>query len=81
MDTKTQENVQGCRSGSANETNPVKKFMSAPTQTRGMAIKAFCSQCMGCNEERIEPGFAKMVRECTAPRCALYKFRPFQAKD
>lgn len=60
------------------EKNPVLGYDKKPT--RGSAIKAFCAQCMGCNREHVEPGFAKEIRNCTAPWCALYKFRPYQSK-
>lgn len=34
--------------------------------TRGKAIKAFCTECMG---------FSEHPRECTSPLCPLYPFR------
>jgi hypothetical protein len=38
--------------------------------TRGQAIKQACKDCM-C-------GVTAEVRNCTAPHCPLYTFRPFQ---
>jgi hypothetical protein len=40
------------------------------TYTRGMAIKQFCRDCMN--------GSADEVRNCSAPECPLFCFRPFQ---
>jgi len=42
--------------------------------SRKAAIDAFCWQCMGGANH----GTRRMIRECTAPRCALFRFRPFQ---
>lgn len=40
--------------------------------TRGKAIKAMCRDCMA--------GKAEEVRNCTAPLCPLYPFRPYASK-
>lgn len=52
-----------------------KTFEKAKT-SRAAAIKIFCVECMGGSQ-----GYAKAVRECTAPDCALYPFRPYQKQD
>jgi len=36
------------------------------------AIKAFCNECLGF--------MAIDIRNCTAPACPLYEFRPYQVK-
>jgi hypothetical protein len=41
--------------------------------TRGLAIKHFCRDCMN--------GVASEVKNCTAPECPLYPFRPYQKKS
>lgn len=61
------------------ETNPVKRFWNNPTQ--GRAIKAFCSHCVGCTREEIEPGFKETIRDCASTDCPLWMFRPYQAKE
>ncbi len=61
------------------EMNPVRKFRQIHS-SRAAAIKAKCSQCMGCSDDYIEPGFRTQVRDCTAPDCALWGFRPWQMK-
>lgn len=38
-----------------------------------MAIKNFCMGCVG--------GIRKDIRECTAPQCPLYIYRPYQNGD
>lgn len=62
------------------EHNPIRKLRNRPESLR-MSINAFCAQCMGCTDESIEPGFREQVRNCTAPRCALYAVRPYQQKE
>lgn len=64
---------------SAPETNPIVKFRKKPT--RGGAIKAFCCQCMGCDDDSLEPGFRADIRDCPAIKCALHQYRPFQRKE
>lgn len=60
------------------ETNPITKFRKKPT--RGGAIKAMCAQCMGCDENSLEPGFRADIRDCANRGCALHQYRPFQRK-
>ena len=52
--------------------NPIEKAKQNPKSMR-LAINAFCYECMG---------FAKSwrtdVRDCTAPNCPLYGFRPYK---
>lgn len=66
------------RSTTKVQSNPILAYDKNPTRSR--AIKAMCTQCMGCTRERIEPGFARLIRECAAPSCPLYQFRPYQKK-
>lgn len=62
----------------APEHNPIVKFLNAPTA--GKAIKAKCSECMGCTKDRIEPGFKQSIRDCTSYQCPLYAFRPYRPR-
>ncbi len=78
MDNELIKKMTEARKGVVSENNPVKKLLTAEKPTRSMAIRAFCSQCMGCDAERIEPGFISDIRNCTSIRCALYDFRPYQ---
>lgn len=61
------------------QSNPLLKFAEKPT--RAYAIRAKCAECMGCTKESINPGFRKMIRDCTAPACPLFQFRPYQQKE
>jgi len=49
---------------------PEERAAEAPNSLM-RAITAMCWQCMGK-----EPGWKNMVRDCTAPKCALYPHRP-----
>ncbi len=80
MDTDLIEKMREARKGVVSVNNPVKKLLTAEKPTRSLAIRAFCAQCMGCDEERIEPGFIGEIRNCTSIKCALYDFRPYQKK-
>ena len=40
------------------------------TLTRGKAIRYFCYECMGWQKQE--------VRNCTAPNCPLFPFRPLR---
>ena len=69
------------------ETNTVKKYLAArPTASMRLAINAMCAHCMGCTaseqgqqfEDWREPGFVQLIRDCTAPHCPLFDFRPYQ---
>lgn len=81
MDTERLRKMQEGRalSTAKPQNNLILAYDKNPT--RGRAIKAACAQCIGCTRERIEPGFVKLIRECTAPSCALYCFRPYQKKE
>ena len=50
------------------------------TKSRKLAINAMCAHCMGCTEGYRDPGFVEEVRNCTAPKCPLWHFRPYQQK-
>ncbi|MBG56801.1 MAG: hypothetical protein CMK46_00750 [Porticoccus sp.] len=60
------------------EQNPVKRALIRPT--RKNAIDAMCAQCLGCTKDHIESGFRESIRDCTAPHCSLFPFRPYQVK-
>jgi len=68
------------------EVNPLKRHYAKPT--RKSAIFAFCAHCMGCTAteqgngytDHMERNYAKAIRQCSAPSCPLYRFRPFQVK-
>ncbi len=62
------------------EHNAYKKYMESEKKTRSAAIKAMCANCMGCTLEHLEPGYRDSIRNCTAPQCPLYPFRPYQEK-
>ena len=55
--------------------NPVEKAL-ANHQSKSLAIRAFCYQCMG---EGGDPGWQNEIRNCTAPKCALYNHRPYRS--
>ena len=66
------------------EMNPIKRYYAKPT--RKTAIFAMCAHCMGCTateqgngqEDHLEPCFRIEIRNCTAPGCPLFHFRPYQ---
>lgn len=60
-----------------NISNPIEKFI-VKNGSRTAAINAMCAQCVGCTENHLEPGFRTTIKECTSPKCALYKFRPYK---
>ena len=59
------------------EHNPIIQFKKNPT--RANAIRAKCSECMGCSEERLETGFKESIRLCSSWACPLHSFRPYRA--
>ena len=62
-----------------NTYNPIIQYERKRTRQR--AIKAMCAHCMGCTRDHIEPGFRECIRNCTAPHCPLYFYRPYQDKE
>lgn len=62
------------------ETNPIRRAKLKPN-SRARAITAMCAHCMGCTEERVEPGWRRDVRECAATKCPLHSFRPGRTED
>ena len=46
------------------------------TNRKGVAIKAFCVECMG-----YDTGLAENIRNCTDHGCPLYSHRPYRNKD
>lgn len=61
-------------SGEFEMLDPVEKAKRNP-QSRQLAIAAFCCQCMGGPGEA---GYRGHIRNCTAPTCPLYQFRPYK---
>jgi hypothetical protein len=43
-----------------------------------LAISAFCASCMGSTPQHREPGVNDLIRECSAPDCPLFHFRPYK---
>ncbi len=57
--------------------NPIELAKANP-QSKAMAIRAFCCQCVG----GMVPNWRNEIRGCTAPNCPLYPHRPYkQAAD
>ena len=50
--------------------NPFRKAYARRSATQ--AIKAMCLDCLQFDK--------KAIRECTAPRCPLWRYRPYQVK-
>ena len=61
------------------QLNPVRKAIEKPT--RGNAIKAMCAHCMGCTDDFLAENFRAEIRDCSAPKCPLHPFRPYQRKQ
>lgn len=62
------------------ERNPVAAWEKSNKNSRALAVKAKCAECMGCNKDHREPGFAIEVKKCTTQSCPLWVFRPYQEK-
>ena len=58
------------------QSTPIDRLHRRPG-SRKAAIDAFCWNCMG-GEGNV--GVPRMIRECTSPGCALFRFRPYQEK-
>lgn len=69
--------------------NPVSRFfalLEKGKNSRKAAIFAKCAECVGCTakeqgkgeEDWVEPGFRKLIAECTAHGCPLWLYRPYQ---
>lgn len=59
------------------EHNPIVRNIGNSKSLRA-AIDAQCAHCMGCTADHIEPGFRESIRDCSAPACPLFNFRPYQ---
>lgn len=77
MSEKSLQKAREARVGVKAELNPIVKSKKFP-QSRKLAINAFCANCMGCTEDHLEKGFREEIKNCTAPKCPLYRFRPYQ---
>jgi len=54
--------------------NPLEIRAARPSSLRA-SINAMCWQCMGGEEGE---NHVKLIRNCAAPRCALFVVRPYQ---
>lgn len=59
----------------AEQRNPWQKWLD--NNTRKTAIEAFCWHCMGGSETEVA-GIRASIRDCTAPECPLYNWRPYK---
>lgn len=53
-------------------TTPIDKLAKNPTSLR-LAVNAMCFTCMGSTKEAKDD-----IKNCTAPKCALFNVRPYQ---
>jgi hypothetical protein len=60
------------------ENNPIRQFVANPN-SRVVAIKAKCAECMGCTPDHMERGFRASISSCSSYSCPLHRFRPYQA--
>lgn len=71
---KRKENIEArIAQGLSPNADPMEKFRAKPTLPN--AVKAFCFDCMGQAQS-----WRSDVKECTAPKCPLYSFRPGRTK-
>jgi hypothetical protein len=69
------------------EMNPVTRNLQKTG--RKAAIDAMCAYCMGCTSslqgnrftDHLEAGFRTAIRDCSAPHCPLFPWRPFQGRE
>ena len=54
--------------------DPLQKLQEKPTRKR--AIDAMCWDCMGGGV-----GVRESIKNCTAPKCPLYQYRPYQRRE
>ena len=59
------------------ENNPIRQFVANPN-SRVVAIKAKCAECMGCTSDHMERGFRASISSCSSYSCPLHRFRPYQ---
>ena len=59
------------------ENNPIRQFVANPN-SRVVAIKAKCAECMGCTPDHMERGFRASISSCSSYSCPLHRFRPYQ---
>jgi len=64
------EAAKASKEPGAKRLTPIEKLALKP-KSKAYAIKAMCFQCMGA-----EPGWRKLVDECSSTACALYALRP-----
>jgi hypothetical protein len=63
------------------EHNPVAKIAAVgKSPSLRLHINAMCAYCMGCTADRMEPGFRRLIRHCSAEACPLWAVRPYQTK-
>lgn len=79
-----QERQEGPRSG-PESTIPTKPVHNPCQRNIGnikslrRALDAMCAHCMGCSEVHIEIGYRDDIRTCSAFKCPLWHFRPYQS--
>ena len=59
------------------ENNPIRQFVANPN-SRVVAIKAKCAECMGCTPDHMERGFRASISSCSSYSCPLHRFRPYK---
>lgn len=60
------------------EHNWIKKSNADPKSMK-KAIAAMCFQCFGGTEDELpDGGWKELIRTCTSPKCAIYRFRPYR---
>ena len=63
------------------EHNWIKKAKLNP-QSKSIAIKAMCFQCMGGTENELpDPGWKGAIKNCSAINCPLHGHRPYRGKE
>jgi flagellar biosynthesis regulator FlaF len=68
-------------SGEITREYNIMKRAKADPKSKVKAIHAFCFNCMGGTiDELPDHGWKDGIRDCTAPECPLYNFRPFKPK-
>lgn len=61
-----------------NYSNPILRVLEYPTYKN--AVNAKCAECMGCDQDYLEPDFRRSIRDCSSHRCPLHSFRPYVKK-
>jgi len=78
MEQKKMDAMRAARTYGKSYTNKLDKWCNSDKTSRKLAIDAFCTGCMGCTPTSNDPGYQEQIRNCTAPDCPLYNFRPYK---